>query len=60
MSTVTDIGRYVTANPVVRSRDHAMVLGVGSNHRRLVETLRSTAQRRTRVRVWVRRTTSWI
>ena len=40
--------------------DTACGLWAGTHHRELVDNLRRTAQRRTRVRAWVRRTTAWM
>jgi hypothetical protein len=54
INNVTDI------RPDVTAFDTARTLWVGANHRDLVDNLRRTAQRRTRVRTWVRRSTSWI
>lgn len=52
--TITDIRTDVTAY------DAARLMWVGAHHREMVDTLRRTAQRRTRVRMWWRRNTSWI
>lgn len=53
-SNITDIRPDCTAYDAARN------MWVGAHHRDLVDNLRKTAQRRTRVRVWVRRSTSWI
>ena len=53
-TTSTGIRADVTASTAARN------LWVGAHHRDLVDSLRRTAQRRTRVQVWVRRSTSWI
>lgn len=53
-NTVIDIRPDITAFDTARN------LWVGTHNRDLVTNLRRTAVRRTRVRVWMRRSTSWI
>jgi len=50
----------IDTRPDITAFDTARTLWVGSHNRDLVDNLRRTALRRTRVRTWMRRSTSWI
>ena len=46
--------------PDVTAFDTACGLWAGTHHRDLVDHLRKTAQRRTRMRAWMRRSITWM
>lgn len=45
--------------PVVITFDVMVVLGMGGPHHELVDELRRSVRRRTRVRAWLRHATAW-